>query len=162
VPAPGTLLGGAAVVPLGAFALGTLAPGSGVVGMLAGTVGITLGAAAREVLVTVVTVVTAALAPEPELPARSTSAAPRAPSDSATSTANAMIGAFQFGAAARRVRAAAPQRRHHSCSRCNGVAHKGQASPGLAGGGGVNAGLCPVAGDGVEAAKLTGSPPAVA
>ena len=35
-----------------------------------------------------------------------------------TITASAMIGAFQLGVAARRVRAAAPQRRHHSCSGC--------------------------------------------
>jgi hypothetical protein len=39
-----------------------------------------------------------------------------------------MIGAFQRGDAATRVRAAAPQRRHHSWSRRSGAPHSGQQS----------------------------------
>jgi hypothetical protein len=34
-----------------------------------------------------------------------------------------------LGAAARRVRAAAPQRRHHSCSAWSGAPQSGQVSP---------------------------------
>ena len=45
-----------------------------------------------------------------------TSAAASTPSATARRRRSAMIGAFQLGGAARRVRAAAPQFRHHSCS----------------------------------------------
>ena len=51
---------------------------------------------------------------EEEPPASLTRATASTPSDSVATTASAMIGAFQFEEAARRVRAAAPQRRHHS------------------------------------------------
>jgi hypothetical protein len=54
---------------------------------------------------------------ELEPPARSISAAASTPSETATTATIAAIGILQFGVAARRVRAAAPQRRHHPCSR---------------------------------------------
>jgi len=59
--------------------------------------------------------------------------AARTPSDSATTTASVTIGPFQFGAGASRVRAAAPQLKHHSWWACSGLPHSGQASPGGAG-----------------------------
>src|SRR5262249_58567701 len=64
----------------------------------------------------------------PVSPASATSAATSAPSASAPTIATTVNGAFQFGAAARRVRAAAPQRRHHSCSGASGAPHSGQPS----------------------------------
>ncbi len=64
----------------------------------------------------------------PESPASFTSAAARTASARAATTATATIGAFQPGAAARRVRAAAPQCRHHSWSPASGAPHSGQAS----------------------------------
>src|SRR5437016_4767688 len=69
------------------------------------------------------------LAGVPEFPASLTRAAASTPSDSVATTAIAMIGALQFGDVARRVRAAAPQRRHHSCSGRSGAPHSGQESP---------------------------------
>jgi hypothetical protein len=65
---------------------------------------------------------------EPELPASLTSAAASTPSASTATTTTAMVGAFQFGGGARRVRAAAPQRRHQSWSGCSGAPHSGQES----------------------------------
>ena len=102
----------------------------------------------------VVTVVVVAGAVEP--PASLTRAAASTPSDSATTTASVATGPFQLGDAARRVRAAAPQRRHHSCSGCSGAPQSGQASPAGAGGGGA-AGV-PAPGGG-EVATLTSRTP---
>ncbi len=53
---------------------------------------------------------------EAKFPASAIREAASTPSDSVATTATAMIGAFQLEDVARRVRAAAPQRRHHSCS----------------------------------------------
>jgi hypothetical protein len=91
---PGTVVAGAAVVGVGATALGAVVSAAGAV-----TVRVTA------VLVGL------------ELPARSISAAASTPSEIATTATIAASGTLQFGVAARRVRAAAPQRRHHSCSR---------------------------------------------
>jgi hypothetical protein len=82
-----------------------------------------------------VTVVVGAAALEPEPPASFTSAAARTPSDNTATTSATSSGARQLGEAARRVRAAAPQRRHQSCSGCSGAPQSGQASPATAGGG---------------------------
>jgi hypothetical protein len=49
-----------------------------------------------------------------ELPARETSATLNAPSESTITALNTITGVRQLGIAARRVRAAAPHRRHHS------------------------------------------------
>jgi uncharacterized membrane protein YgcG len=69
-----------------------------------------------------------------------TSDAANTPTDSAISTAAVVVRPFQLGAAASRVRAAAPQFRHHSWSGCSGARHRGQPSP--AGGGLGCGGLC--------------------
>jgi hypothetical protein len=53
---------------------------------------------------------------EPESTASLTRAAASTASESPATTATAIIGAFEFDDAARRVRAAAPQRRHQSWS----------------------------------------------
>jgi hypothetical protein len=87
-----------------------------------------------------------------EPPARSTRAAASTPRASTTTTATAPIGRFQLGAGARRVRAAAPQLRHHDCSGCSGAPHTGQASP-LGTGGGAPTGMPPWGG--CEVAELT-------
>ena len=109
------------VVLLGAVLVGVLA----VVGVV-GTV--VIGAAAAGVVTVVVLAGTGA-----EPPARLTRAAASAPRASTTTTANAPIGRFQLGAGARRVRAAAPQLRHHDCSGCSGAPHTGHASPPVVG-----------------------------
>jgi len=74
-----------------------------------------------------------------ELPASSTRAATSTPSASVARIASTAIGALQLGVAASRVRAAAPQERHQSCSPRRGAPHMGQASltgaDGLAAGG---------------------------
>ncbi len=82
-----------------------------------------------------------------EPPLSLTSAAASTPSESAAIAAIATIGAFQLVGAARRVRAAAPQLRHHSWRGSNGAPHSGQDAStggggaalceGRAGGGGV-------------------------
>jgi hypothetical protein len=77
----------------------------GVAAVLAGA-----GTAAAAVVVTVRVSTLVGL----ELPARSTSAAVSTPSETAITATIATIGARQRGVAARRVRAAAPQCRHHS------------------------------------------------
>jgi hypothetical protein len=59
---------------------------------------------------------TVVLALEPEPPASLTSAAASTPSESTATTATVVTGSLQFGAEASRVRAAAPQPRHQSCS----------------------------------------------
>jgi hypothetical protein len=86
-------------------------------GALAVVVGVAVvvaggGAAAAGVVTVRVTCVCAA----PEPPARSMSAAASTPSESATIETIATTGARHPGVAASRVRAAAPHRRHHSCS----------------------------------------------
>jgi len=107
-PVLGVLVPGTAGVVVGTVAVGTVA-----VGVLAG-------------LVTVIVVGVVVECSEP--PASFTSAAASTPSASATTTASAITGVFQAGDAARRVRAAAPQRRHHSCSGASGAPHSGHAS----------------------------------
>jgi hypothetical protein len=106
------------------------AAGAAVAGAAAVVVGVAVGvtgaggAAAAAVVTVRVTWVLVGV----ELPARSTSAAVRTPSESATTATIPAIGARQFGVAASRVRAAAPQCRHHSCSGCSGLPQSGQAS----------------------------------
>jgi hypothetical protein len=95
---------------------------------------------------------------EPEFPASLTRAAASTPSESTATITTATIGAFQFEDAARRVRAAAPQRRHHSCSGSSGAPQSGQGSTAEAGvvtpppvesvGGGAATLTRPPAGDG--------------
>lgn len=118
VPVPGVV----AVEPV---VPGTALPG--VVAVVAGVVAVVavLGAAAAAGVVTVVVV--AGTGAEP--PARSTRAAASTPSARTTTTASAPIGPFHPGDGARRVRAAAPQLRHHPCSGCSGAPHTGHASP---------------------------------
>ncbi len=123
---------GAGVLVPGAAAPGARPPaaplagadGSGVA--VAGVVGVGVAAI-------VVSVVVAAGGGEPEPPASFTRAAARIPSESTDTVASTATGVFQLGAVARRVRAAAPQRRHHSCSGWSDAPHSGQVS--LAGGG---------------------------
>jgi hypothetical protein len=107
----------AGVLVLGMLVVGTLVPG--VVVLVAG------GIVAAGVVVIVLTI---AVVVESESPVSFTMAAASTPSDSATTLASTAIGIFQLGVAARRVRAAAPQFRHHSCSGCSGAPHSGQAS----------------------------------
>jgi hypothetical protein len=132
VPVVGVLAPGVAVVGVapGVAVVAVLAPGVAVVGVVvvAGVVGVTGALAAGAVVTVVVTVVVAGLADELEPPASFTSAAASTPSASAAMAASVAIGIFQLGVAARRVRAAAPQFRHHSCSGCSGEPHSGQAS----------------------------------
>jgi hypothetical protein len=112
---PAAVFGVVAVVVLlapGACAGALVTPGA----VAAGAVGVVVvaGGAVGEAAAAVVTVRVIAAGAGPESPASFTSAAARMPSARAATTANATIGAFHPGAAARRVRAAAPQRRHHS------------------------------------------------
>jgi hypothetical protein len=74
------------------------------------------------------TMVRVTLVVEEKSPASFTKEAASTASASAATTATAMIGAFQFEDAARRVRAAAPQRRHQSWSGCSGEPQRGQMS----------------------------------
>ena len=120
----GVTVRGAAAVLLGASA----PPCAGVVLLVAGSVpagtpvvagtvaveGLTLalGAAAAAVVVIVRVI---AGGGGPVSPASLMPAAAITPSERAAIRASAAVGPFQFGEAARRVRAAAPQRRHHSC-----------------------------------------------
>ncbi len=131
----GALLGLAMppALPGCAVTVGTLAPAVGVVAVVAGVLGtalvggaVVVGAAAVGARVTVVVPVAVA---GPLSPASFTSAAASTPSASAATTAIAATGPFQFGVAASRVRAAAPQRRHQSCCGSRGAPHNGQASP---------------------------------
>ncbi len=139
----------------GAVALDVLAPGLPVVGVLAPGAAVAgvlvvgalvLGAAVAVVRGVVaagaaVTVLVTAIELEPELPVSFTSAAASTPSDSAMTLASTAIGIFQLGVAAKRVRAAAPQFRHHSCSGCSGAPHSGQASLAVARVGAAGGGL---------------------
>src|SRR6266851_6898334 len=118
VPAPGAV---APPAVLGVVAVGVeAAPGAVVAGA---------GLAGADAAVGAVDTIVVAGGLEPESPASLTRAAASTPSDSAIRTATAAIGGFQLGAAASRVRAAAPQRRHHSWSARNGAPHSGQLSP---------------------------------
>jgi hypothetical protein len=63
-----------------------------------------------------------------EFEASLTSEAARTPSDSVATIARAAIGAFRLGGGPRRVRAAAPQRRHQSCFSASGAPQIGQLS----------------------------------
>lgn len=76
----------------------------------------------------VVTVLVTARVLAPESPASETSAAVIAPRESTMVVLSATIGARQPGIAARRVRAAEPHRRHHSCPAPSGAPHSGQLS----------------------------------
>ncbi len=110
---------------LGVVAAPVVAWGSVVVGLVVPR-GVAPGSAVLVVVVVVgmrvdavgavVTVVVRGAGALPEPPASLTRAAASTPSDSATTTASTAIGAFQLGEVASRVRAAAPQLRHHSCS----------------------------------------------
>jgi hypothetical protein len=81
-----------------------------------------------DVAVVIVRVIGATARGAPEPPLSLTSAAASTPSASVTVTAIATIGAFQLVGAARRVRAAAPQLRHHSWRGSSGAPHSGQAA----------------------------------
>ena len=141
---PGAFVVGLPVVfalpAAGVVAVGALAPGVPVVGVLVApgvVVGVVVGvlvapgvlAAGAPGTVVAVLGVTGVLAPgaglstvvatvesELEPPLSFTSAAASTPSDSAATLASTAIGTFQLGVAARRVRAAPPQFKHHSCS----------------------------------------------
>ena len=122
---PGVVAPGTAVVVVGVV----LAPEVVVVvrgRVVAGGTAVVGGTIAAGAVVTVV--VEGAVVEVLEPPASVTSAAASTPSDSAARAASARTGAFQAGDAARRVRAAAPQRRHHSCSISSGALHSGHIS----------------------------------
>jgi hypothetical protein len=155
--APGVVVAGVEVV---FAAVPVLVPGvvvglvvPGVVGVVlvgavavVGVVGTVAIGAATAGVVTVVVV--AGTGDEP--PARLTRAAASTPRASTATTTNAPIGRFQLGAGAKRVRAAAPQLKHHDCSGCSGAPHTGQASPFVAREGvstGVPPGGAPACGD---------------
>jgi hypothetical protein len=119
---------------------GVVVPGVSVVGVpgvtapvVVGIVPATVGVVVATVIVVVMGATGFAVVFEP--PLRSTSAAASTPSARAATTAIVMIGAFQLVGAASRVRAAAPQCRHHSCPGSRGAPHNGQAAstggPGL-------------------------------
>ncbi len=137
VPGAPAVLAPAVVVPA------VLAPGTPVVvpaapAAPAAAPGVVVAPAAGAVTVRV----TATVPPVPLEPASDTSAAVSAPSESTITVVSAITGGRHRGVAARRVRAAAPHRRHHSCSFPNGPPHSGQRSStgscgGVAGGGGV-------------------------
>jgi hypothetical protein len=90
-----------------------VAPGRAgvVVASGAGVIAAVVGAGAAAAVVTVLVI---AGGGGPVSPASFTSAAASTPRDNATAAATAATGAFQLGEAASLVRAAAPQRRHHS------------------------------------------------
>jgi hypothetical protein len=97
------------------------------------------------VAVVIVRVIAGGVVAVGEPPLSFTSAAASTPSASTHTAAIAKIGPFQFVGAARRVRAAAPQFRHHSCRGSSGAPHRGQAAstgglvgltPGVEAGGG--------------------------
>ena len=94
-----------------------------VVGIVPGTAPGAIGASVVTVRVTGATAVGVF-----ELPLSFTSAAASTPSASTAIAVIATIGAFQLVGAARRVRAAAPQLRHHSCRGSSGAPHSGQAA----------------------------------
>jgi len=110
---------------------------------LVAVVGVVAGVLVRAAALVTVRVIAGVVEEPPE---RLTSAAASTPSASATTTASAAIRLFQLGDAARRVRAAAPQFRHHSWSGCNGAPHRGQASAAGTRAGAAAAGVAPPGG----------------
>jgi hypothetical protein len=98
---------------LGPVAFGVAAPGLVVLGAPAPGVVVSAGGATVAGGVTAIVV---AVVVESNPPASFISARASTPIESAPTTAIATIGALQFADVANRVRAAAPQRRHHSCS----------------------------------------------
>ncbi len=80
------------------------------------------------VAVVIVRVIAGGVVAVGEPPLSFTSAAASTPSASTHTAAIAKIGPFQFVGAARRVRAAAPQLKHHSCRGSSGAPHSGQAA----------------------------------
>jgi hypothetical protein len=107
------LAGGSAGVPVLPDAI---VPGAAVVvpGVADGGVDVGLVGAGAAAMGAVVTVLVTWVLVGPEPPARSMSAAASTPSEIAITATIAPIGACQLGVAASRVRAAAPQCRHHS------------------------------------------------
>jgi hypothetical protein len=105
-----------AVVVLVNGAVAAGAPGDSV---LAGTAG---------------TVTTEVFAGVVDLPASFTSATASTASATTAITAMTAIGALQFGGLAKRVRAAAPQRRHQSCAGSSRAPQSGQLSAGVVSG----------------------------
>jgi hypothetical protein len=146
-PAFGAVVPGTPVVPTPAAVVpAVLTPGTPVVAPAgpAAAPGVVVAPAAGAVTVCV----TATVPLGPLEPASDTSAAVRAPSESTITVVSAITGGRHRGVAARRVRAAAPHRKHHSCSDPNGPPHSGQRSStgacgGVAGGAGV-ASLTPI------------------
>jgi hypothetical protein len=136
VAAPPVVLAGAIVVGVPGMTApvfaGVVVSGVSVVGVPGATVPVVVGIvpATVGVIATVIVVVTGAtgFAVVFEPPLRWTSAAASTPSASAAITAIDAIGALQFVGAASRVRAAAPQFRHHSCAVSNEAPHSGQAA----------------------------------
>jgi hypothetical protein len=129
--APGAVAPG--VAP-GTAAPGVETPGAPVVGVVAGGLAAPGVAGAADVGApagtTTVRVTGTVLATElPDSPASDTSAAVSPPRASTIVSPSAASGARQLGIAARRVRAAPPQLRHHSCSDPSGAPHSGQLSP---------------------------------
>lgn len=127
---------GAVVAVEGVLVVGIEAVGAGV---LAGKVGTDSVPVTAELWVAGGTVVTVlgevALFELDGSSASLTSAALSTPRDSTITTLSMIIGARQFAGAASRVRAAAPQLRHQSCSGMIGIPHRGQASVALVVGG---------------------------
>ena len=125
----------------------------GVPGVTAPVVVVGIAPATVGGVATVIVVVEGAIAlVVPEPPLSLTSAAASTPSASVAITAIATIGAFQFVGAARRVRAAAPQFRHHSCAGSSGAPHNGQAAS--TGGPALGADVVDVVGGGGVATTL--------
>jgi hypothetical protein len=112
---------------------GVVVAAAGPVEAAPGVVDVAPGVAVVVAAAGVVTViVTGGLVDEPEPPASLTSAAASTPRASTAITATVTAGARQLGVAARRVRAAAPQFRHQSCSESSGAPHSGHVSAALA------------------------------
>ncbi len=110
----------AAAVPVGAGVATDLVGAGAVLGAGAVAAG---GAAAAVVIVVVRTTVGV-----PDSPAILIRAAARTASDSRATSATVADGPVQFGEAARRVRAGAPQRRHQSWSGSSAPPQSGQAA----------------------------------
>jgi hypothetical protein len=121
---PPALFGCALTV--GVLVVAVAVVGGAVAVVTLGTVAVGVVGAPAVGVVAIVVVTTALVDSEP--PTSLTSAAASTPSASAATTAIAAIGAFQFGVAASRVRAAAPQRKHQSCCESSGAPHSGHAS----------------------------------
>jgi hypothetical protein len=115
---PGDAGRGGVEVPEGLGVVGVAAPGCVTVGAPAlgalGALGTGVAVVGATATGGAVTVVGVGVVVESKFPPSSTSAAASTPSDNVATTAIATIGALQLEDVARRVRAAAPQRRHHS------------------------------------------------